>query len=69
MFVDFMLSDEVATMLAASTSHNIPLQQHVADQFPELQVPKPLRVDFYAAAAMQEQAIARVMEVHNNEIK
>ncbi len=66
-FVDFMLSDEVATLLAKSTSHNIPLQQDVAQQFPGLQVENPLQVDFYAAAELQEEAIARLMKAQRDE--
>ncbi len=66
-FVDFMLSDEVATLLAKSTSHNIPLQQNVAQKFPDLQVINPLQVDFYTAAAMQEEAITRLMKAQGDE--
>ena len=66
-FVDFMLSDEVAALLAASLSRNIPLQQSVASQFPELLVEDPLQIDFYAAAALQEIAIKKLMESQFNE--
>jgi ABC-type Fe3+ transport system substrate-binding protein len=65
-FIDFMLSDEVATLLASSPSHNIPLQRTVASQFPELQVEEPLQIDFYAAAALQEIAIKNLMESQFN---
>ncbi len=65
-FVDFMLSDQVATLLAESPSHNIPLQKRVASQFPELQVEDPLQIDFYAAAALQEIAIKKLMESQFN---
>jgi ABC-type Fe3+ transport system substrate-binding protein len=65
-FVDFMLSDHVATLLAESRSHNIPLQKRVASQFPELQVEDPLQIDFYAAAALQEIAIKKLMESQFN---
>ncbi len=67
-FIDFMLSDDVAKLLAKSTSHNIPLQQHVAKEFPELQVENPLQVDFYAAAALQEEAITRLMKAQGDEV-
>mgnify|MGYP001271914175 CR=1 FL=1 len=42
LLVDWLLSDEVARMLAASDSRNIPLQPDVAAQFPELMVEHPL---------------------------
>ena len=61
-FVDFMLSDHVATLLARSDSKNIPLQQRVADQFPELRVHDPLQTDFYAAANRRNNAIEQVMQ-------
>ena len=62
-FVDFLLSDEVATMLATSTSHNIPIQTSVAMQFPNLAVEDPLNVDFYKAASIEEVQITVVMDV------
>ena len=61
-FVDFMLSDEVAVLLARSTSHNIPLQPSVASQFPELQVHDPLEADFYEAASDHTEIIPIVMD-------
>jgi len=61
-FVDFMLSDEVAILLARSTSHNIPLQPSVASQFPELQVHDPLEADFYKAATDHTEIIPIVMD-------
>jgi hypothetical protein len=57
-----MLSDHVATLLAQSDSKNIPLQQRVADQFPELRVHDPLQTDFYAAANRRNNAIEQVMQ-------
>ena len=61
-FVDFILSDEVAVLLARSTSHNIPLQPSVASQFPELQVHDPLEADFYEAASDHTEIIPIVMD-------
>jgi|MDTC01.1.fsa_nt_gb iron(III) transport system substrate-binding protein len=60
-FVDFLLSDEVATLLALSTSHNIPLQPKVAKKFPNLAVDDPLVVDFYEAASESDSQLAVVM--------
>ncbi len=61
-FIDFMLSDEVALLLARSTSHNIPLQLRVARQFPELMVPDPLEVDFHQAASEHTEIIPIVID-------
>ena len=66
-FIDFMLSDQVAVLLAHSISHNIPLQPAIARQFPELVVHDPLDVDFYAAASVQEEVILIVMDRLNRE--
>jgi len=65
-FIDFMLSDEVATILASSASKNIPLQHSVLGSFPELIVENPLEVSFEAAALNREKAINRVMEAHRD---
>jgi iron(III) transport system substrate-binding protein len=62
-FVTFLLSEEVAILLASSTSHNIPIQPTVAKLFPELVVEDPLVIDFYEALAIQEEQIAAVMDV------
>ncbi|MDP6692807.1 MAG: extracellular solute-binding protein [Phycisphaerales bacterium] len=62
LFVDFMLSEKVATILAESNSKNIPLQKNVASRFPELKVEDPLVVDFVAAAARRRDAIQQVMQ-------
>ena len=61
-FIDFMLSDDVAILLARSSSHNIPLQSTIIDQFPELVVHDPLEVDFYAAASAHGDIIPIVMD-------
>ena len=54
MFVDFLLSDEVARLLANSSSHNYPIQPAVAREFPALQIIDPLVVDFAQASKHQE---------------
>ena len=63
LFVDFLLSNEVATMLAESASHNIPIQKEVASHFPELAVEDPLQVDFYEAADGYDVQLNSVMDV------
>jgi len=62
-FVDFLLSNEVATMLAESSSRNIPIQEEVASRFPELVVDDPLQVDFYEAAYGYDVQLNTVMDV------
>ncbi|MDP7005430.1 MAG: extracellular solute-binding protein [Phycisphaerales bacterium] len=61
-FVDFMLSDEVAIVLARSPSHNIPLQGHLAKQFPELVVEDPLVIDFAKAAEMHKKIMPSIID-------
>ena len=60
-FIEFMLSDYVATLLANSNSKNIPLQKEVAANFPELAVEDPLIVDFVAAANRRNEVIETVV--------
>lgn len=67
-FVEFMLSDEVAMLLARSESHNIPLQPEVAAMFPSLQVPDPLRVDFERAADLREQIVGTAFALMEDRI-
>ena len=61
-FIDFMLSEEVAELLASSTSHNIPLQPEVAAKFQSLIVEDPLVVDFYKASYARTEAIKQLTE-------
>ncbi len=60
-FVEFLLSDEVATLLATSPSHNTPIQPSVAKQFPHLVVEDPLIVDFYEAERALNSQVDQVM--------
>ncbi|MGI9014568.1 MAG: extracellular solute-binding protein [Phycisphaerales bacterium] len=61
-FVDFMLSDEVERMLAASESRNVPMDPQLAAEFSELAVPDPLDVDLRAAAAAMDDAVSYFVE-------
>ncbi|MAI67279.1 MAG: hypothetical protein CMJ26_05330 [Phycisphaerae bacterium] len=61
-FVDFLLSDQVATHLAESTSHNIPLQPTVSAMYPELRVENPLAVSFVQAEEAKREAIQELMK-------
>ncbi len=45
MLADYLLGDETAGALAASTSHNVPLSDRVGRDFPELTVGDPLVLD------------------------
>ncbi len=61
-FIDYMLSEEVARILALSPSHNTPLQPQVASQFPELVIEDPLLVDFYDAQSAYNKQLTIVMD-------
>lgn len=61
--VDWLLSEETATMLADSYSRNVPLQPRVAARFPELGVDDPLRLDLGAIQSGESAAMAEVTEV------
>lgn len=63
--IEFLLSETVERRLAESTSHNVPLRPGLVDEYPDLAVPKPLRVDWSAAAARRRDAISRAMELLN----
>ena len=60
-FIDFMLSDEVAVLLAESPSRNYPIQPHIAALFPELQVQDPLVTDFESIVDRKDQVILESM--------
>jgi iron(III) transport system substrate-binding protein len=61
--VDFLLSPAVERMLAESVSRNVPLRPEVAAEFPEHEVPNPLRVDPRRAAAARAEAVAMAMRI------
>jgi len=44
--IDFLLSEEVETMLAESDSHNIPVSKKLAEKFQQYQVANPMTVDY-----------------------
>ena len=44
--MDFLLSEQVETMLADSDSHNTPVRESLAGKFPDYAIPKPLNVDY-----------------------
>jgi len=59
---DWLLSSEVARMLAASSSGNTPLQPDVAVAFPDLAIEDPLRVDFETTAVVYPDALDEIAE-------
>lgn len=59
--VDELLSDEVACALAESVSGNIPLQSSLVENYPHLQVPSSMPVDFNQAELEYAAAIQTAM--------
>jgi iron(III) transport system substrate-binding protein len=59
--IEFLLSAEVARMLAGSVSHNVPVRADLAADYPEFAVADPLRVDYARAAAGLQGAVERAM--------
>jgi iron(III) transport system substrate-binding protein len=55
--IDFLLSARAERMLAESDSRNVPMNEGIAEQFPELAVPDPMNIDWAGAAAMRQTAI------------
>lgn len=60
--LEFLLSADVARMLARSVSGNMPLQPEVASEFPELVVDDPLDVDLNDAAHRLPSVLQRAVE-------
>jgi iron(III) transport system substrate-binding protein len=59
--IDFLLSETTERILAESVSGNVPLRPGLAEEYPQRQVPDPLRVDFRRAAAARVQAVETAM--------
>ncbi|MDP7070492.1 MAG: extracellular solute-binding protein [Phycisphaerales bacterium] len=55
---DWLLSDHTARMLASSVSGNIPLQESVASEFPDLLIASPLLLDIDAVESNAQDAVA-----------
>tara|TARA_B100001059_G_scaffold187203_1_gene189352 strand:+ start:4120 stop:5175 length:1056 start_codon:yes stop_codon:yes gene_type:complete len=60
--LEFLLSADVARMLARSVSGNMPLQPEVASEFPELVIDDPLDVDLDDAASRLSSVLRRTVE-------
>jgi iron(III) transport system substrate-binding protein len=59
--IEFLLSEEVARMLAGSVSHNVPVRAELAADYPEFAVADPLRIDYARAAAGLQEAVEQAM--------
>lgn len=62
-FAEFLLSDEVAILLASSGSKNFPLQESVKALFPTLIIEDPLYVDFALAADVSNKQVHHALEL------
>lgn len=61
--IDFLLSDEVETLLAESQSHNIPIRPGLAGKYPQYAVPDPLKMSYETAAKKRAEAIELAMKL------
>lgn len=61
-FVNFMLSDETARILARSHSRNFPVQSTVQSEFPELQMVDPMVVDWDEVFQVKEEVVSGIMQ-------
>ncbi|HWB19754.1 MAG TPA: extracellular solute-binding protein [Phycisphaerales bacterium] len=60
--MEFLLSEDTERMLAKSESHNIPVQEQVAKDFPQLAVADPLQVDYVKVAAVRDEAVNKAVK-------
>ncbi len=61
--MDFLLSEQLEGMLAASDSHNTPVHKALAEQFELYAIPKPLDVDYEKIADQLPTAIQTAREI------
>lgn len=61
--IDYLLSEKVERMLAESTSHNIPVRESIAAEYPDYAVEDPLDVSFAQAALAMEKAVNTAVEI------
>jgi iron(III) transport system substrate-binding protein len=61
--MDFLLSEQLERMLAASDSHNTPVHKALAEQFKLYAIPKPLDVDYAKIADQLPTAIRTAREI------
>lgn len=65
LLVDFLLSEQVERLLVESDSHNVPVRESVAREYPQYAVPDPLRIDFQRVERAMDKAVRRFMELHD----
>ena len=61
--IDWLLSDEVAALLADSVSGNVPLPPVVAERYPDLAVHGAMLVDWQAVAVQRDAAVREAMRM------
>ena len=61
--IEFLLSERVERMMAASESRNIPIRPALATEYPKNALGKPLEIDYRKVAAQQPAALAAVKEI------
>ena len=61
--IEFLLSEQVERLLAASESHNIPIRPALAAQYAKYAIGKPLEIDYRKVADQQPAALAAVKEI------
>ena len=63
--IDFLLSEPVERMLAESVSHNVPVRDELAGDYPQYAVPDPLKIDYRRAANVMSGAVEQAMRYLN----
>lgn len=63
--IDFLLSEPVERMLAESVSHNVPVRDELAVDYPQYAVPDPLKIDYRRAANVMSGAVDQAMRYLN----
>ncbi len=63
MLMDFLLSEQLEQMLAASDSHNCPVHQSLLGQFEQYIIPKPIDIDYDKIADYLPTAIRTAREI------
>ena len=61
--MDFLLSEQLEKMLAASDSHNSPIHKSLTGQFEQYIIPKPLHIDYAQIADNLPTAIRTAREI------
>ncbi len=64
--IDFLLSEEVEEILVKSDSHNIPVREALARQFPQYKVPDPMTIDYGKVAGVMNDAVRSAVKILGN---